>query len=289
MQLVIQKVKDADLDFPVQFVNYSEWIYRSKNNSYMDSKMKFLIIFIFILFSNVIIQPQTICSDSLDNLFKYKIYTGEWMVYWDETHCISFEKTNQKVDTLFSNLYLKAKDNDGCLVNNRYKLLSVVGPFVSFLSLKFQDCEGGNHPTDYVYYSTLDLQTEKTISLTKIFESDLLFRSLIKTSWIKKYLHNNLPKDLKELVENLDGGCDISFMYLLVEFAFKSISDSSIIVQFGLMHGCEANKGNFTNFEVELPIPVEYLDYFNDANKNKSTIKYLVDKNYLKKLSEMNR
>lgn len=254
----------------------------------MGNKMKSLIIVGFAFFFSFQIQPQTIQADSLDKIFNNKIDAGEWIIYWDNIHCISYEKANLKLDTLFVNLYLKAKSNDGCLVNNRYKLLSVVGPFVSFLSLKFQDCEGGNHPTDYVYYSTFDLRTKKTISLTNIFDSGILFRSLNKTSWVNNYLHNNKPKDLKELVEKLDGDCDVSFLYLLEEFAFKSITDSTVIVQFGLEHGCEANKGDFTNFEVKLPIPIDFLDYFNAANKSKSTVNYLVDKDYLKKLSEMN-
>jgi hypothetical protein len=250
--------------------------------------MKSLVLLVFAFFFNFQIQPQTIESDSLDKIFNNKIDAGEWLIYWDNTHCISLEKVNLKLDTLFANLYLKAKSNDGCLVNNRYKLLSVVGPFVSFLSLKFQDCEGGNHPTDYVYYSTINLKSKKNISLNNIFDSKILFSSLIKTSWVNNYLHNNKPKNLTELINELDGGCEISFMYSLEQFAFKSISDSSVIVQFGLEHGCEADKGNFSNFEVKLPIPDQYLYHFTNANKNNSTVNYLIDKNYLKKLSERN-
>jgi tetratricopeptide (TPR) repeat protein len=94
----------------------------------------------------------------------------------------------------------------------------------------------------------------------------------MKDSIILASLEGKNPANLKQLIPELDGGCAIDFTYLLESFAFKSINNNNVVVEFGLTHGCEVEKGTFTVIDIELPVPEYSKQMFIEAAKNKSTM-----------------
>jgi tetratricopeptide (TPR) repeat protein len=188
--------------------------------------------------------------------------------------------------------------------NNDYQMLAIVGPYVSFLST--YDGSGGAHPiygnvlcvselgrveapepqdTSTAPYDTTE-RFEKMIRATKnlretdkshakitdIFPETDVFNALMQDSIILAHLPKFTPKNLRELSDSLDGECEMDFSYLLESFAIKSIHHDKAVILFGLTHGCEVEKGNFTTIEIELPIPDMSKKMFEEAVKNKTTI-----------------
>ena len=185
-----------------------------------------------------------------------------------------------------------------------YQMLSIVGPYVSFFST--YEGSGGVHP---LYGHVLNLcelgrrdepetpdtssapyDTEKSFEkmirtaknlreigktqakITDIFNAKDVFRELMKDSIIHAHLHQFTPKNLQQLCDSLDDECEIDFTFLLESFAIKSIHGDKATILFGLTHGCEVEKGNFTMIEIALPIQNSFNKMFEDAARDKTTL-----------------
>jgi hypothetical protein len=140
---------------------------------------------------------------------------------------------------------------------NQIKLL--IGPYLSY---KYSyDGSGGVHPINGSYHRTINVETKKEVPLDSLFDSIVIFDALLKDSIITNSLTNKNPKDLTELVSSLDGGCEISFHDFLKSYEIISANLNSVAIEFGLTHGCEAARGNFTTIEVVLPISSKLKKY----------------------------
>ena len=85
-------------------------------------------------------------------------------------------------------------------------------------------------------------------------------------------MHQFTPKNLQQLCDSLDDECEIDFTFLLESFAIKSIHGDKATILFGLTHGCEVEKGNFTMIEIALPIQNSFNKMFEDAARDKTTL-----------------
>jgi tetratricopeptide (TPR) repeat protein len=248
-----------------------------------------------------------------DTIFTDSARTGFWTVKWNKTHAAVFfnltgegegiyEERHEDIDdSFYAGDSIEHYFNPDWYYNTSYEMLSVVGPYVSFLSS--YEGSGGVHP---IVGTTLDIYEinarekynpsapdtatvadpmkimeevknhkesgERRPVITDIFPEQEVFKALMKDSLIQESLKGNKPVNLKQLVPELDGDCAIDFTYLLESFAFKSINNDSVVVEFGLTHGCEVAKGTFTIIDITLPIPENSRKMFLEAAKNKSTI-----------------
>ncbi len=184
------------------------------------------------------------------------------------------------------------------------QMLSIVGPYVSFFST--YDGSGGVHPI-YGHVlnvcelgrkdtaaipdtSTAPCDTEKSFEkmirttknlrevgsnqpkITDIFPENDVFQELMKDSIILAHLHQFTPRNLQQLCDSLEGECEIDFSFLLESFAIKSIRGDTATILFGLTHGCEVEKGNFTTFVIKLSIPAMSKRMFEEVKRNKTTL-----------------
>lgn len=260
--------------------------------------MKFLILFLIVLINSNFFAQIIDSNIKSDSTTRNKIISSDWVISWDSTIAIAYAINANQIDTIFYDFF---EDENGTYLGYRnffwdykdgnwfwyfegdFTMLSVVGPFISFMYS--YDGSGGAHPIVANYYRTYSLIDHSEVKLTDIFSSKDIYKELLKNSLIKKYLKGYKPKDLQDLVKKIDGGCEIDFLYMLEHFAIKEIDSSKALIEFGLQHGCEVGKGTFTNFEITLPIPENYSKHFEEAKKNGTYINKMVDENFYKILS----
>jgi hypothetical protein len=175
----------------------------------------------------------------------------------------------REIDTMFVNENESGIDStqeEGSLsseyfFNSTHDVISLVGPYLSYEYS--YDGSGGAHPIYGSYYRTVYIPTKKEVSLDSLFAPDVVFQALLNDSLIVHSLTNKNPKDLYELTSSLEGECEISFSDLLISFAIKSIDPKKVEVEFGLTHGCEVMRGNFTTITIILPISSVLSQYCN--------------------------
>jgi hypothetical protein len=260
--------------------------------------MKTLIVFLIVIFNSNFFTQINGFNIKSDSTSRNKIISSNWEIMWDSTIAISYQINSNQVDTIFydffedeagrhygyRNFFCDYQDGNWFwYFEGDFTMLSVVGPFISFMYS--YDGSGGAHPIVANYYRTYSLIDQSEVLLTDIFSSKDIFRELLKTSLIKEYLKGYNPKDLLDLVKKIDGGCEIDFFNILEQFAIKEIYSSKVLIEFGLPHGCEVGKGTFTNFEITLPIPKNYIKFFEQAKENESYINKMVNDNFYKILS----
>lgn len=154
----------------------------------------------------------------------------------------------------------------------QYDILSQVGPILSVnVSLYW---EGGAHPGHLARISTVNLDKDKTpFLLTDIFPEDQILSALLNDKVVKKALRNKKPRNLAELIQVADGGCEISFYSLKEAFAFHHIKGNNVAIRIGLPHGCEAMRGNYTEIGIYLPIPVHLKSLLDQASRRGALMK----------------
>ncbi len=216
---------------------------------------------------------QTIFSDSL---FNYKTSYKGWEIFWNDSLAVRKDISTSHIDTIYCNIS-EYDDSDTNSFPYYYKkwnqMLSIVGPYLSY-AVGYNG-SGGVHPIYGSYYVTYNIETKKEISLDEIFNSKDIYEALLKDSTINKYLTNKNPSSLEDLVNNLDGKCEVNFSNILNCFSFIDINDEKVLVEFGLTHGCEVLRGNFTVIQILLPIPLEKSFMFHKALKDKTLESYL--------------
>ena len=235
----------------------------------------------FIIFFLICISPESVLSNSspqritLTNktVFLGKSYlNGEdnWDIRWSDDYGIADSTV----------LYVEERwDN----TENSFsgKVLSIVGPYISFQVVSSGYSEGAAHPWHVQYYETKNISNGKKVKLTDLFEEEEVFKALLNDSVIKKALGDNNPKDLNELFKQVDGKCDF---YLdedsLNSFAFHHIKGEMVAIRLGLKHGCEASRGNFTQLGFYLKIPESLKRSLDRANKNNVLMDKMIKLNY---------
>ncbi|MCP5419899.1 MAG: hypothetical protein H6970_07105 [Gammaproteobacteria bacterium] len=146
------------------------------------------------------------------------------------------------------------------------KILSIVGPYISYQGESEGYAEGAAHPWNNVYYKTIDMRTGKAVKLTDLFDEREIFQALSNDSVIAAALHDKTPENLAELLQATDGGCDF---YIgeesLSHFAFHHLQKNQVAVRLGLSHGCEAARGNLTQIGFYLTVPDNHRKQFEQA------------------------
>jgi len=201
------------------------------------------------------IDSVIITTDTLSN----KVITDYTLIRIDSIVAVRNNIT-QEIDTLLINENDSGVDSTveaGSLsseyfFNTRHDVIYLIGPYLSY-EYSYNG-SGGAHPIYGSYYRTLYIPTKKEVSLDSLFEPDVIFRTLLKDSLIIRSMANKNPEDLYELISSLEGGCEISYSDLLISFAIKSVDSKKAEVEFGLTHGCEAMRGNFTTITINLPV-----------------------------------
>lgn len=164
-----------------------------------------------------------------------------------------------------------------------YRLLSVVGPYLSYEEADDCDC-GGAHPSAVKRFRAIDLEKTRAdnpvpVSLTDIFSDGDVFAALVSDSLVRSALHDAdmpQPSSLAELLDALDyravsvGDCGYLFSKeLLQNFAFYDLRDGKVAVRISLSHEAEVCRGQMVQLGLLLPIP-EKLAGFLDAARRKS-------------------
>jgi hypothetical protein len=190
----------------------------------------------------------------------------EWEIVRDDSIVTVRKIGDNKIDTVLISTnedksnYLNDEDySDYYYFIDSYYNLSLIGPYLSY-EYSYEG-SGGAHPIYGSFYRTLNLLNKLEVSLDELFDKEILLSVLLNDSLIQAHLVNDNPKTLNELEESLIGGCEISFYEFLKSFSIKAIHQNKVEIEFGLTHGCEALRGNFTSFTIILPISNKLKKY----------------------------
>jgi hypothetical protein len=162
-----------------------------------------------------------------------------------------------------------------CEYSRDIKLLSVVGPIISYRTGTYINCYGTAHPSSYTDFMAFDARKSSeshTPSLTDYFPKDAILKALLGDKVVKEALSEmeaGTPGTLDELVSKLStwmSKCEYSFPEdFLTRFAFWEVKGDKVAVRIGLPHGCEAARGNLTQLGIWLPIPKDLSEAFANA------------------------
>lgn len=150
-----------------------------------------------------------------------------------------------------------------------YRLLSAVGPYLSYEEADYCDC-GGAHPSAAKRFRAIDLEKTRAdnpapVSLTDLFSDGDVFAALVSDSLVRSALRDAempQPNSLAELLDALDyravsvGDCGYLFSKeLLQNFAFYDLRDGKVAVRISLSHEAEVCRGQMVQLGILLPIP----------------------------------
>ena len=231
---------------------------------------------IFILLSVVLSIDSSAQELKSNSLFDKNVTYKYWKVWWNDSLAVCQDSRGTRIDTIFKNISKYEDDTIAMRVYYYYEsnqLLSIVGPYITFKVT--YDGSGGAHPIYGTYYKLYNIETACEFSLLDIFNSSDIYTALLKNNKIRKYLTTSDPSNLDELLNNLDGQCEVDFSDILNDFAFYDVHGNSVLIEFGLTHGCEALHGKFTSIDIFLPIPGDKQALFQRAKDNKTLKKYL--------------
>lgn len=211
-----------------------------------------------------------------------------WEIVWDaETARITHVATGREVG-----LYRDEKGKTEEEGYTNYEMLSVVGPVISY-SVNWYG-EGGAHPTYGMIYRTLDLSKvdpagdkdgrvrRPNANLADLFGEEAVFRQLAANPSVRAAIRGEFsdsatataahadPQSLAELVAAADGGCRATMgENLLTDFAILyQLGHRTAAVGIGLSHGCEVDRGTFTELRpIYLRIPDALYDDFQKVLK----------------------
>lgn len=183
------------------------------------------------------------------------IALGPWTVQWDSARLIATAYGQQ---TFSLSEHSEGPDEYGYASQESFEVRSIVGPWLSVDHSWYS--EGGAHPSYGITRSTYDLtRGGQAIPLNEMFPESALFDALRADTVIQKYLMEPSVQTFPELVENLYGGCAVSFSDILTAWAFHHVRGDQVAVRIGLGHGCEVARGSFTEIGIYLPIPEHLL------------------------------
>jgi len=231
---------------------------------------------LFYLFLILFIRNSLPQKDFYDSTFNHKIIYKSWEVLWNDSIAIRNDLNTFQRDTIYCNIS-EYDDSDTNSFPYYYEesnqILSIVGPYLSY-EYSYNG-SGGAHPIYGSCYATYNIETKDEVSLDNIFNPNDIYTALLADSTIIKYLKKKEPNNLQDLLQNLDGDCEVNFYSILNNFAFVNVDEDKVLIEFGLTHGCEVLRGNFTVIQIILPIPVEKSSIFYKALKDRTLERYL--------------
>jgi tetratricopeptide (TPR) repeat protein len=251
-----------------------------------------------------------------DTVYTDSVTTGVWTIRWNKSRAIAFNNITASKKDIYQNKHADIVDYDGFMehsvlegfdpdwyCNTIYEMLSIVGPYVSFIrtfdiannpfpsiEIKVIQLEGG---TDSVSYFTqkeshkiLGINEVFTdLAITDIFPKDTIFKQLMKNQRVLETLKEKRPVSLDDWYTL--GALDhvINMYALRNHFAFTDISNDSVSFIFGSCLEIDFKPtGDFTTLELRVPIPVEYKFMFSEAEKKHGTVKYINPRFFIKKM-----
>ncbi|MCB5195888.1 hypothetical protein [Deefgea salmonis] len=163
-------------------------------------------------------------------------------------------------------LYKPIKDSAKCTSDSSRKLQSVVGPIISFMSDFSSDCEGAAHGSAAARFEVFDARTGKELAITSWFSEATILVALKADPIVAKTIKGIQINSLSDLAKKAATECEFSYFDLEHSYAFHHIKGNQVAVRFGLSHGCEVMRGNFTQIGVYLPIPDSLRPWLEKAN-----------------------
>ncbi|MCY4139582.1 MAG: hypothetical protein OXF56_15135 [Rhodobacteraceae bacterium] len=185
------------------------------------------------------------------------VESGGWQIGWDDSRAVAqrAEASSRRVT-----LYEQPEPSEECDYDElKGRVLSVVGSLVSFETTNGWYCEGNVRPGIVTRFRTIDLHTGAVVDIRRLVPDSTIVTALKQDGLVKEALDGHDPEDLSGLIDQADGGCDVSFWYLATSFAFYELRGDKVAVRFGLEHGCAVMQGSLNEIEIELPVP-EGLD-----------------------------
>lgn len=157
-----------------------------------------------------------------------------------------------------------------------YKVLSVVGPWVSY-ETSISGYTGGAHPYAHEDYVTEDVTKKPaTFSLLDVFAEKDVLKALKADTFIRKHIHDDdafkKARTVKALMESLEPGEDcVGFLSGLDavrrSVAFHHVEGNKVAVRIAFGYDNEACRGNKFVVGVLLPLPVALRPAFERAAK----------------------
>ncbi|MDH5630043.1 MAG: hypothetical protein OEY96_07795 [Gammaproteobacteria bacterium] len=180
----------------------------------------------------------------------------EWNIRWSKNLAVAGEKI----------IYVDHPDDRCEETFFQGRVISIVGNYVSVEKQGGGYCMGAAHPYQYKTFETIDITTGKKVSLKDIFDENEIFEALMKDGVIQNTLKGKVPNNLKDLFSMADGGCDYAiYDFMLGSFAFHHLNGSRVAVRIGVGHGCEVNRGAFTQLGMYLKIPESLMPALKSA------------------------
>jgi hypothetical protein len=201
-----------------------------------------------------------------------QVKTANWTVTFGQGKASAVHRRSKKRVAIFKN---EKKGSS----STTYRLLSVVGDIVSFRVDWYS--EGGAHPSYGTRFATLDLSTGKPARLDTLFGKRSVRRAILGDRVIQKALRGKSKKgNLKQLLDRADGGCKMSITAgALSAFAFHSVRrGGKVAVRIGLSHGCETQRGSFSQLGLLLETPTNLKSAVRLANKQGALMAKLAPK-----------
>jgi hypothetical protein len=197
------------------------------------------------------------------------IRSGEWIITADAKAAVARREGQKETVVLFR----EKRDNQN-REGEFYNLLSVVGGVVSYHHSFYY--EGGAHPSYGSMFITADLDNNREpADIRKFFEEQLIVKALLEDSLIRVYMNGIVTDKLVVMLDNIDGDCAINFQPLPTAWSINTIGEGEAEICFGLPHGCEVMRGNFTTIKVKIPYRESVAADFEEASKSNSTMGYL--------------
>ncbi len=156
---------------------------------------------------------------------------GPWTVTW----------TDQRVET-------SGPQGAGVVIvdDPSLRVLSAVGKWISYSTT-----------TDGVTtWTATDVEDPGSrVDLRDVFSEADIFAALRSDMELRKALRGKTPGSLGPFLTALEGGCSMKLgEEMLTQFAFHGLRGDRVSVHVGVAHGCDIEKGAFTEFEFDFPI-----------------------------------
>lgn len=172
---------------------------------------------------------------------------GPWTASWTDDVITVSDGTETSLELV---------DHSADNAQESYDVISVVGPWISVEYSWY--AEGGAHPSYGTVWRVHDMtRAGQRVKLTDLWDDEVLLKALLADSVIARSRRGDgTPKTVDDLVASLDGGCEMDLSARMLEsWAIHSVKGDKVAVRIGLTHGCEVNRGAFTQLGVWLPIP----------------------------------
>jgi hypothetical protein len=213
----------------------------------------------------------------LPGTFLRSVHQGMWKVSCYEGMTVAINETTRIIDTLFISFKVatQLEDSSACFWEEKYKTLSLVGPYVSYELDYDNDC-GGPHPNYGGNYTTIELGTHRLVSLDEIFPEASIIQGLVCNESLMSRLRNKKPKCLAEIQDGQpdtipeDWGGRLDFYNFKFSYCFGQIVDNKVTVIFGLNEEKASSRGMLSTFEIQIIIPADKLDMFHLAKINRT-------------------